>query len=627
MDPPSAGEHGPAELAPAPPQLPAPRSRRWIWIGRGLFAFVGLFLLLILWLAVTTPLSKALRPLPTPTLVFVSAEGRPIARQGELKERPVSVAALPAHVPAAFIAIEDRRFRTHFGIDPRGIARAAWNNLRAGSVRQGGSTITQQLAKTVFLTADRTATRKLRELMIAFWLEAWLSKDEILSRYLSSVYFGDGVYGLRAAARHYFDREPERLTVPQAAMLAGMVKAPSRLAPTRNLKGARARAKLVIAAMVETGSLDADEARRLHPARIAADDGARLPSGTYFTDWLLSAARSATEADYGEQYVQTTLDAGLQRSAVRALSRAGLGPHQAALVAMRPDGRVVAMLGGRSYRQSSFNRATQARRQPGSTFKLFVYLAALRAGMRPDDAVEDRPITIEGWTPKNNDGRYRGRISLNEAFAISSNVAAVRLSEDVGRGAVIQAARDLGIASPLADRPSLALGTSGTTLLEMTAAYAAVAGGTYPVAPYGLPRPPASLLERLRNRQVHFPRETTWPMLLDLLWSAANSGTGRQAALALPTFGKTGTTQDHRDAMFIGFVEDLVVGVWIGNDDNSPMNGVSGGGLPVRIWRDFMLDALRAGKARDPESRRNDDAAAAIEAGARLLREVRRFDD
>jgi len=558
--------------------------RRWLaWS----IAVVALFL--ILWLLWTAPLSRALEPLPQPTLVLLSAEGQPIARKGALKEEPVDVSELPKHVPDAFVAIEDRRFHGHIGIDPKGIARAAWRNLRAGGVREGGSTITQQLAKTAFLSGDRSFRRKGQELLIAFWLEAWLSKDEILSRYLSSIYFGDGVYGLRAASRHYFSREPERLTRAQAAMLAGMVKAPSRLAPTRDLEAAQKRSRLVIAAMVDTGKLDKRRAARFRPARLAVS-GRKLPTGTYFADWVSAQAQDAFEADYGEIPVRTTLEADLQKIAVRAIGRAGLGDAQAALVAMRPDGRVVAMVGGRSYGDSPFNRATQARRQPGSAFKLFVYYTALSRGYGPDSLIDGSPLTIDGWSPKNNDGRYRDSITLRRAFASSSNVAAVRLSEAVGRDNVIRTARQFGVRSPLASHPSIALGTSGMTLLELTQAYAGVANGRYPVRARGLPKEEPGWRERLRTRSM--PRRTLRADMLDLLWSAANEGTGRAAALGTPTFGKTGTTQDHRDALFVGFAGDLVVAVWVGNDDNSPMEGVTGGGMPARIWRDFMRQAL-----------------------------------
>ena len=304
----------------------------------------------------------------------------PIARRGAIKDKPVEVAKLDPLTPAAFIAIEDRRFHRHWGIDPRAIGRAMVANFTAGGVRQGGSTITQQLAKTSFLSSDRSYKRKAQEVIIAFWLEAWLTKDEILSRYLSSVYFGDGVYGLRAAARHYFDRTPENLSLAQSAMLAGMVQAPSRLAPTRNLAGAQKRSRLVLQEMADTGAITPARARAARSAVPVRRSG-KVPTGTYFADWVAPSAQKAFEADYGEVRVQTTLDADLQRLAVRAVSNAGLGEAQAAMVVMRPDGRVVAMVGGKSYKASPFNRATQARRQPGSAFKLFVYLAAMRAGL------------------------------------------------------------------------------------------------------------------------------------------------------------------------------------------------------------------------------------------------------
>jgi penicillin-binding protein 1A len=346
--------------------------------------------------------------------------------------------------------------------------------------------LTQQLAKTSFLSSDRSYKRKAQEVIIAFWLEAWLTKDDILQRYLSSVYFGDGVYGLRAASNHYFDRSPERLSLAQSAMLAGMVQAPSRLAPTRNLAGAQKRSRLVLQEMADTGVITLSRARATRSARPVIQRR-KIPTGTYFADWVAPQARAAFDANYGEVRVTTTLDADLQKLAVRAISNSGLPAAQAALVAMRPDGRVVAMVGGKSYKQSPFNRATQARRQPGSAFKLFVYLAALRAGYSPDDMIDDKPITIDGWTPRNSDGVYRGSITLREAFARSSNAAAVRLSERVGRDNVIRTARELGIRSPLSNSPSLALGSSGVSLIELTAAYAAIAGGRYPVRPQGLP--------------------------------------------------------------------------------------------------------------------------------------------
>ena len=572
-----------------PPSAAGSRRRRW---KIALYVVSAVLLLTILWLVVTAPLSRALEPLPEPAMLLLSSDGRPIARRGAIKEAPVEVAKLSPLTPAAFVAIEDRRFYRHWGIDPRAIGRAMVANMSAGGVRQGGSTITQQLAKTSFLSSDRSYQRKAQEVIIAFWLEGWLTKDEILSRYMSSVYFGDGVYGLRAAADHYFGRDPENLSLAQSAMLAGMVQAPSRLAPTRNLAGAQRRGRLVLGAMAETKAISRARAVATVAARPVAASN-RVPAGTYFADWVVPAAQNAFESDFGEVRVATTLDADLQRIAVRAINRAAVGDAQAAIVAMRPDGRVVAMVGGRSYKSSPFNRATQARRQPGSAFKLFVYLAAMRAGYRPDSIISDRPVTIDGWSPANSDGIYRGDITLREAFARSSNAATVRLSEAVGRDNVLRAARDLGISSPLPDSPSVALGTAGVSLVELTAAYAAVAGGRYPVQPRGLAATgDEGQYARFFARDNALDAQRDRAPMLDLLWAATNQGTGRRAALAVPTFGKTGTTQGNRDALFIGFAGNLVVGVWVGRDDNSSLGNVSGGTTPARIWRAFMAPAI-----------------------------------
>ena len=584
----------PAPPAALPPESPPnPPRRRRTRLKYAAYIVAGLLLVTILWLIVTAPLSRALEPLPAPAMLIVSSEGQPIARRGAVKEAPVDVTKLQPLTPAAFVAIEDRRFYSHWGIDPRGIARALVANLHAGGVRQGGSTITQQLAKTSFLSSDRSLKRKAQEVIIAFWLEAWLTKQEILSRYLSSVYFGDGVYGLRAAAHHYFGRDPQNLGLAQSAMLAGLVQAPSRLAPTQHLAAAQARSRLVLKEMAETGVITTARAAATRPARPTGVQS-RVPTGTYFADWVAPAAQASFTADYGQVKVPTTLDADLQRLAVRAAARVP-ADAQVALVAMRPDGRVVAMVGGKNYADSPFNRATQARRQPGSAFKLFVYLAALRAGYTPDTIIDDSPVVIDGWKPVNSDGVYRGPITMREAFARSSNAATVRLSERVGRNNVIRAARELGIASPLSDRPSLALGTSGVSLTELTAAYAAIAGGRYPVAARGLPvsaEPQGGMFAGLLERGGRLDQRRDWAPMLDLLWSAANEGTGRRAALAVPTFGKTGTTQENRDALFIGFAGDLVVGVWVGRDDNKSLGKVSGGTLPAAIWKNFMQSAL-----------------------------------
>lgn len=534
-----------------------------------------IFGLILLWLMIVASPWRLHDNMSGSGLLLVASDGSPISRVGGVNGDPVDASTLPLHVRQAFLAIEDRRFYSHFGIDPRGIARAEWHNIRAGHIVEGGSTITQQYAKFTFLNDDRTVGRKLRELMLAPWIELWLSKNEILSRYLSTAYFGSGAYGITSAARRYFDRRPQDLSLDQAALLAGLVKAPSRLAPTNDLPAAQARARTVMMAMADAGFITEAEAAATPHLHLREGHG-KTTDGSYFADWVIG-----TQPDHPNSGIlKTTLDPVLQNRANVVIAHATLGTAQVALVAMRPDGTVVAMVGGRNYQASSFNRATRANRQSGSTFKLFVYLAALRGGARADDIVDDLPLDINGWRPTNADGQYRGPISLRDAFAVSSNVAAARVSEGVGRDKVIAMARDLGVTSPLPDSPSLALGAGTMTLMELTSAYAAVARGAYPVKPHGIsiaadsPRP--------------FDRQREWEPMLDMLWQAANIGTGRMAALSQPTFGKTGTTQDNRDGFFIGFAGDLVVGVWVGRDDNRPVRGLSGGKLPAAIWHDFM---------------------------------------
>ena len=435
-------------------------------------------------------------------------------------------------------------------------------------------------------------------MLIAFWLEAWLTKDEILERYLSNVYFGDNVYGLRAASLHYYYRQPENLTLEQSIMLAGLVQAPSRLAPTRNPDLAAKRANLVKSAMVSAGYLSRQEADRLGTPRLDVRAKNALPTGTYFADWAMPQARALTDLSYEKLTLTTTLDSRMQEIARRVVARAPLGQAQVALVAMRPDGKIVAMIGGKDYAKSSFNRVTQAKRQPGSTFKLFVWLAALRSGMQPDDMIDDTPITKGGYLPKNAGEKYRGAITLKEAFAKSSNVAAVRLFGQLGDRAVIREARNLGIKSRLAeDDPSLALGTSTMTLMELTAAYAGVAGNKWPVEPYAFKKDEQSWADWLFDWPGRYESRTHANMEA-LLRSAVNDGTGRRAMLSIPNYGKTGTSQNNRDALFVGYAGDgddrLVVGVWIGNDDNKPLKGVSGGSLPARIWKDFMQQAVQS---------------------------------
>ncbi|MGY6552618.1 MAG: transglycosylase domain-containing protein [Erythrobacter sp.] len=579
------------------------RGRGWLWwTGRGILAGLGLLALVVGWLLITAPLSKSLEPIAPPQVTLLASDGTPIARSGAVVAEPVKIADLPPHVTGAFLAIEDRRFYSHWGIDPRGIARAVFKGVG------GGSTITQQLAKFTFLTPEQSLSRKAREAVIALWLETWLTKDEILERYLSNAYFGDNQYGLRAASMHYFYRQPEKLKPEQAAMLAGLLQAPSRYAPTRNYPRAKQRMALVVAAMVEEGYLTPAEAAALPDPRLdVRRRNDNLPTGTYFADWALPQLREGMDAGYSAAVLTTTLDARLQALATRAVTRARIGKAEVALVAMRPNGEVVAMVGGRDYARSAFNRATQARRQPGSTFKLFVYMAALQNGWRPGDTIGNTEFELGSYRPRNSGGRYSEVISLEDAFATSSNVAAVRLMQAVGSAKVIDAARDLGVTAPLPDGdPSMALGTSAMTLLELTAAYAGIAGNSFPVRPVPLARAEPSWWEWLTTRKRSLPRRVHSD-LEAMLRAAINRGTGRAAILPVPNFGKTGTTQNYRDALFVGYAGDLVVGVWVGNDDNSPMKGVTGGGIPARIWKDFMSGALalqpapRATSTPDPE--------------------------
>jgi penicillin-binding protein 1A len=557
------------------------------WTGRGIMACLTLFIVLIGWLTFTAPLSKSLEPIAPPQVTLLASDGTPIARSGAVVDAPVKVADLPPHVTQAFIAIEDRRFYSHWGVDPRSIARAAWTGYG------GGSTITQQLAKFTFLTPEQSLSRKAREALIAFWLEGWLTKDEILERYLSNAYFGDNQYGLRAASLHYFYRQPEKLRPEQAAMLAGLLQAPSRYAPTRHYDKAKARMALVVQSMVRDGYLTQAEADALPDPRIDSRTRNDLPTGTYFADWALPLAREGMEASYSAQVLTTTLDARLQALANRVVGRAPLAGAQVALVAMRRNGEVVAMVGGRDYGTSPFNRVTQAKRQPGSTFKTFVYLAALEAGWEPDDTIPNTEITQGSYRPKNARGSYSDQITLEEAFAQSSNVAAFRLFQAVGSDKVIRKARALGIRAPMAEGdPSLALGTSVMTLMELTAAYAGIAANEFPVEPHAFPRGERSWWEWLTTRTDSLSSRTHED-LETMLRAAINRGTGRNAVLPIANFGKTGTTQDYRDALFVGYAGDLVVGVWIGNDDNAPMKNVTGGSTPARIWRDFMRGALK----------------------------------
>jgi 1A family penicillin-binding protein len=534
-------------------------------------------------------------------LLLEAANGEPLGRVGSLRVADVSLRDFSASLINAVLSIEDRRFYEHIGVDPLGVLRAARANMAAGGIVEGGSTITQQLVKLQYLNNDRTYYRKLREALVATWLEARLSKNEILTRYLNNIYMGAGAYGVPAAARLYFDKRPADLSLAEAAMLAGMIQAPSQFNPLHHLKAAQARAARVLDAMVANGMIEADAANlaKTQPATVRSTPQL-APASSWFANWAAQQAADGAGPDAGLTHARTTLQLSLQRLAQEIIDEtlATNGRRQrasqAALVAMRPDGAVVAMVGGRDYQASQFNRAVDAIRQPGSLFKLFDYLAALRAGYSPEDTIDARPIDVNGWEPENFGNEHYGSLTLADAFAHSVNTAAVRLAMKVGLPRVIAAARDLGIDRPLPPVPSLALGAVGVNLLEMTAAFASVRADRMHLRPWGIAASGPDSKQMWPARTLPASAQTLGPYdqpLIKLLQGVIAHGTGRAAALNGFAAGKTGTSQDYRDAWFIGFDQSLVVGVWVGNDNNAPMNRVVGGGLPAQIWKRFITEA------------------------------------
>ena len=581
--------------------------RRW-WpvLKWGLVAAIWAGILvggLFTWYWLTLPdVDTALNPTRRPSVTILARDGSEIATVGDNFARPVSVSELPPAVVKAITAIEDRRFYEHFGLDVYGVARAAWSNVRAGGIVQGGSTITQQAAKTLFLTPERTLKRKIQELMLALWLEREFSKDQILSIYLNRTYYGAGAYGIDAAARKFFGKPAVKVSTYEAALLAGVLKAPSRLNPMANPGLADGRARVVLAAMVDAGRISEKEAQAALQNRGGPGQRGRRPNGMYFVDWILAQLPGFVAATDQDLVIRTTLDAKVQRTAEDQIEKAlealapGAGPSQAALVAMAPDGAVRALVGGRNYALSAFNRATQAYRQPGSAFKPVVFLAGLEAGLSPDSRLVDSPLQVAGWQPRNYSGRFEGEMSLRQALARSVNTIAVRVSEYAGRERVAAMARRLGITSHMEPTPSLALGASETSLLEITGAYAVIGNGGFGVWPYAIQR-----IEDGDGR-VLYARSGSGPgrviqaahaaQMTGMLAEAITTGTGKAARLGRPAAGKTGTSQNARDVWFIGFTAELVTGVWMGNDDERPMPSVSGSGAPARLWQGFMTAAL-----------------------------------
>lgn len=562
-------------------------------------------------------------------MVVQAANGETITAFGDVYGEPLTLAQMAPALPQAVMATEDRRFYSHFGIDLIGLARAFYTNFRAGHTVQGGSTITQQLAKNLFLKPDRTLKRKIQEALMALWIEHRFTKDQILTIYLNRVYLGSGTWGVDAAARRYFGVSARSVNTYQAAMIAGLLKAPSRYSPLNDPEASHARTVDVLNNMVAAGYIDAKQ------AEIAALTGAAqliqrpVAAGHYFADWIKSQLDGMAEIQGKDVVVKTTLDISLDRAAevdLKALITAQgekSAVSQGAVVVLSPDGAVRAMVGGKDYDDSQFNRATQALRQPGSAFKPFVYLAAMEAGLDPGDTYDDAPITLGGWSPGNYNGRYQGPVTLRHAFADSINTVAVRLIERVGPRQVVDVAHRLGITTDLEANASLALGTSEATPLEMTTAYAAFANGGKAVTAYGIEEVDDTQGNVLYRRQgagmgtVIAPRPLA--KMHELMTAVVTEGTGKSARLDRPVAGKTGTTQDYRDAWFLGFTADYVTGVWLGNDDQRhAMKKVTGGSLPAQLWKQVMTSAERGLPARplylppDPDANVLNGAVGAV---------------
>jgi penicillin-binding protein 1A len=566
----------------------------WLVIGAvGTMAYVGAHL---------PPIQSLEIPKRPPSIQIVDYDGRPLARRGDLAGAPMSLKELPAYVPRAFVAIEDRRFYDHYGVDPLGIGRALIANILHRGVAQGGSTITQQLAKNLFLTQERTLTRKMQEALLAVWLERKFSKTQILELYLNRVYFGSGAYGIEEASQRYFGKSAKQISIAEAALLAGLVKSPSRLAPTRNFDAAEKRARIVLAAMTELHFINenSEKLALARPPRVAAQAG--NGSVNYVADWVMDVLNDVLGHVDDDIVVQTTIDSTLQASAEKAVSEElaakgdKAGVQQAALVAMTPNGDVRAMIGGRNYADSQFNRAVAAKRQPGSAFKAFVYLTALEHGLTPDTVREDKPINIRGWQPENYGHEYHGPVTLTQALAMSLNTVSVRLTLEFTPEAVIRTAYRLGIYSKLEPNASIALGTSEVSPLELVSAYAPFANGGYAIMAHVIDRITAAngkVLYSRNTQQLGRIIDARYVAMMDsMMEQTLIIGTAHKAALpGWPAAGKTGTSQDFRDAWFIGFTAHLVTGVWLGNDDGTPTKKVTGGGLPVDIWSRFMRSA------------------------------------
>ncbi len=525
-----------------------------------------------------------------------ASDGTLLVSLGPSFGRWLSYEDIPPTMKAAMIAVEDKRFRSHLGIDPIGVARSFKVRVESGSWRQGGSTITQQLARNIFLTNSRTFGRKIKEAVLALALEWKFSKNQILELYLNRVYFGGGAYGIDAASRTFFAHGAERLNLGEAAIIAGLVKAPSNYSPTADVEAARGRAGVVLNSMVENGFLPASSAVAIDPAEIKVQPTAKQNSVRYFTDWALPQLDMLIDETSDPIDVFTTLDPKLQAAANSSINGFTPPGAQGALVALDRDGAVKAMIGGRDYVDSIYNRATQAERQPGSAFKLFVYLAALESGMKPNDTIVDEPITIDGWTPRNATRTHLGPVTLREAFARSINTISAKIGDALGFGTIADMAYRFGISGKISTFPSMVLGTSDVRLIDMTRAFASVQNRGVSVVPYAIRKVVTADGRLLYQHQAREQRVLVAPWvaagMTDLLQTAVLSGTGRAAQIGRPVAGKTGTTSSNKDGWFVGFSSGITTGVWMGRDDAKPVPGLQGGTAPARAFAAFMKVAV-----------------------------------
>lgn len=564
-------------------------------------ALVITFAACLLYCFLTLPdIEQAVSRTRQPSTTITAENGNEVATYGQIYSAVVMPDYLPKHATEAIIATEDRRFYHHFGFDVIAFTRAMAVNLIKGRYAQGGSTITQQVAKNLFLTPNKNIKRKVQELLLAFWLEHKFTKQQIMALYLNRVYLGAGTYGIEAAANKYFQKTSADLNLKEAAILAGMLKAPTRYNPAANPERAEKRARIVLQNMVVEGYISEAERQKALNMPTGALISDKVEGGKYFADWVYNDVNAYIGERENDIYVYTTLDQHIQEAADKILTESikankNKNVTQGAIVVLDKSGGVKALIGGVNYQKSQFNRAIHALRQPGSSFKTFVYLTALQNGYKPSDTIGDFPISIGDWQPENIDKKYHGEVSLTEALAKSYNLATINLAQSLSKSEIIRTAQKMGITTPIQNTPSLALGTFEVKVIDMAVAYSAIANGGYATWPYAIKeiysRDGYQLYMRENDDNNQILDRRAVKDMAKMLERVIQTGTGRKAKLPFFAAGKTGTSQDYRDAWFVGFTDKYIAAVWVGNDDNSPMKKVGGSSLPAEIWRKVMLAA------------------------------------